>query len=110
MILWLNPIISITLFIPIVGLIIGFFFFFLTISLQYMYYPMSNHKIKFAEQRALQAKNRLFSLRFGGAIMGASMILYCHASCCYSGYNDLANKTVNLDNILALCIMGTKIQ
>ncbi|MBE9526334.1 MAG: EI24 domain-containing protein, partial [Proteobacteria bacterium] len=43
-------------------------------SLEYMDYPMGNHKLKFSEQRTLQKKKRFFSLGFGGVTMGASMI------------------------------------
>jgi len=73
MILWSIPFLII-LFVPVIGPIIWFLFTAWMMSLQYMDYPMGNHKLKFGDQRALQAKQRLFSLGFGGVTMGASMI------------------------------------
>ena len=74
MILWSIPFLIILFVIPVIGPIIWFLFTAWMMSLQYMDYPMGNHKLKFGEQRALQAKQRLFSLGFGGVTMGASMI------------------------------------
>ncbi len=73
MILWSIPFL-IMLFIPVIGPIIWFLFTAWMMSLQYMDYPMSNHKLTFSEQRTLQGKQRLFSLGFGGITMGASMV------------------------------------
>lgn len=74
MILWSIPFLIILFVIPIIGPIIWFLFTAWMMSLQYMDYPMGNHKIKFEQQRNLQGKKRLFSLGFGGVTMGASMI------------------------------------
>lgn len=74
MILWSVPFLIMLIFIPIIGPIIWFLFTAWMMSLQYMDYPMANNKLNFAQQRALQGKNRLFSIGFGGATMGASMI------------------------------------
>ncbi|MCU7939673.1 MAG: sulfate transporter CysZ [gamma proteobacterium symbiont of Bathyaustriella thionipta] len=74
MVLWSIPFLILLFVIPVVGPIIWFLFTAWMMSLQYMDYPMANHKLKFHEQRALQRKQRLFSLGFGGATMGASMI------------------------------------
>ena len=74
MILWSIPFLIMLFVIPVIGPIIWFLFTAWMMSLQYMDYPMGNHKLKFAEQRALQRKQRLFSLGFGGVTMGASMI------------------------------------
>lgn len=74
MILWSVPFLIMLFVIPIIGPIIWFLFTAWMMSLQYMDYPMGNHKLKFGEQRALQSRQRLFSLGFGGVTMGASMI------------------------------------
>ncbi len=74
MVLWSIPFLIMLFFIPILGPIIWFLFTAWMMSLQYMDYPMGNHKLKFSQQRALQGKNRLFSMGFGGVTMGASMI------------------------------------
>ncbi|MCW8929147.1 MAG: sulfate transporter CysZ [Gammaproteobacteria bacterium] len=74
MILWSIPFLFMLFFIPIIGPIIWFLFTAWMMSLQYMDYPMANHKLNFGQQRALQGKNRLFSMGFGGVTMGASMI------------------------------------
>ena len=74
MILWSIPFVLMLLFIPVVGQILWFLFTAWMMSLEYMDYPMANHKLKFSEQRALQKEKRLFSLGFGGVTMGASMI------------------------------------
>ena len=74
MILWSIPFLIMLFFIPIIGPIIWFLFTAWMMSLQYMDYPMANHRLSFRQQRALQGKNRLFSLGFGGVTMGASMI------------------------------------
>ncbi len=74
MILWSVPFLLMLFFIPIIGPIIWFLFTAWMMSLQYMDYPMANHKLSFEQQRGLQAKNRLFSIAFGGVTMGASMI------------------------------------
>ena len=74
MLLWSIPFLIMLLFIPIVGQILWFLFTAWMMSLEYMDYPMGNHKLKFSEQRALQKKKRLFSLGFGGVTMGAAMI------------------------------------
>ena len=74
MILWSIPFLIMLFVIPIIGPIIWFLFTAWMMSLEYMDYPMGNHKLKFAEQRALQGRQRLFSLGFGGVTMGASMI------------------------------------
>jgi len=74
MLLWSIPFLIMLLFIPIIGQILWFLFTAWMMSLEYMDYPMGNHKLKFSEQRALQKKKRLFSLGFGGVTMGASMI------------------------------------
>jgi CysZ protein len=74
MILWSIPFLFMLFFIPIIGPIIWFLFTAWMMSLQYMDYPMGNHKLNFSQQRALQGKNRLFSMGFGGVTMGASMI------------------------------------
>ena len=74
MILWSIPFLFMLFFIPIIGPIIWFLFTAWMMSLQYMDYPMGNHQLSFAQQRALQGKNRLFSMGFGGITMGASMV------------------------------------
>ena len=74
MILWSIPFLIMLFVIPIIGPIIWFLFTAWMMSLEYMDYPMGNHKLKFSEQRALQSRQRLFSLGFGGVTMGASMI------------------------------------
>jgi len=74
MILWSIPFLIMLFVIPIIGPIIWFLFTAWMMSLQYMDYPMGNHKLKFSEQRALQGKQRLFSLGFGSVTMGAAMI------------------------------------
>lgn len=74
MVLWSIPFLFLLFFIPVIGPIIWFLFTAWMMSLQYMDYPMGNHKISFSEQRQLQGQNRLFSLGFGGITMGASMI------------------------------------
>ncbi len=74
MLLWSIPFLIMLFFIPIVGQILWFLFTAWMMSLEYMDYPMGNHKLKFSEQRALQKKKRFFSLGFGGVTMGASMI------------------------------------
>lgn len=74
MLLWSIPFLIMLLFIPIVGQILWFLFTAWMMSLEYMDYPMGNHKLKFSEQRTLQKKKRFFSLGFGGVTMGASMI------------------------------------
>lgn len=74
MLLWSIPFLIMLFVIPVLGPVIWFLFTAWMMSLQYMDYPMGNHKLKFAEQRGLQAKQRLFCLGFGGATMGASMI------------------------------------
>lgn len=43
-------------------------------SLQYMDYPMGNHRLDFAAQRQKQQKNRMFSMGFGGIVLGATML------------------------------------
>ena len=74
MVLWSVPFLLILFFVPVIGPIIWFLFTAWMMSLQYMDYPMGNHRISFAEQRQLQGQSRLFSLGFGGVTMGASMI------------------------------------
>jgi len=74
MILWSIPFLLMLFFIPILGPIIWFLFTAWMMSLQYMDYPMGNHKLDFGQQRNLQAKQRWFSMGFGGITMGASMI------------------------------------
>ena len=74
MILWSIPFLIMLFVIPIAGPIIWFLFTAWMMSLQYMDYPMGNHKLNFSQQRSLQGKNRLFSMGFGGVTMGASMI------------------------------------
>ncbi len=74
MILWSIPFLLMLFFIPIIGPIIWFLFTAWMMSLQYMDYPMGNHKLDFGQQRSLQAKQRWFSMGFGGITMGASMI------------------------------------
>ncbi len=74
MILWSIPFLILLFVIPVIGPIIWFLFTAWMMSLQYMDYPMGNHKLNFNEQRSLQGKQRLFSLGFGGVTMGASMI------------------------------------
>lgn len=74
MILWSIPFLFILFFIPIIGPLIWFLFTAWMMSLQYMDYPMANHQLNFAQQRALQGKKRWFSIGFGGITMGASMI------------------------------------
>jgi CysZ protein len=74
MILWSIPFLLMLFFIPIIGPIIWFLFTAWMMSLQYMDYPMGNHKLNFNQQRSLQGKQRLFSMGFGGVTMGASMI------------------------------------
>lgn len=74
MLLWSIPFLILLFIIPIVGPIIWFLFTAWMMSLEYMDYPMGNHRIKFREQRTLQAKSRLLSLGFGSITMGASMI------------------------------------
>ena len=74
MVLWSIPFLIMLFVIPVIGPVIWFLFTAWMMSLQYMDYPMGIHKITFSEQRSMQRKNRLFSLGFGGATMGASMI------------------------------------
>ena len=74
MILWSIPFLIMLFVIPIAGPIIWFLFTAWMMSLQYMDYPMGNHKLNFSQQRSLQGKSRLFSMGFGGVTMGASMI------------------------------------
>ncbi len=74
MLLWSVPFLLILFFIPIIGPVIWFLFTAWMMSLQYMDYPMANHKLSFKQQRVLQGKSRLFSMGFGGVTMGASMI------------------------------------
>lgn len=74
MVLWSIPFLILLFVIPIVGPVIWFLFTAWMMSLEYMDYPMGNHRIKFREQRNLQAKCRLMSLGFGSVTMGASMI------------------------------------
>ncbi|MCU7834812.1 MAG: sulfate transporter CysZ [gamma proteobacterium symbiont of Taylorina sp.] len=74
MLLWSIPFLILLFTIPILGPILWFLFTSWMMSLEYMDYPMGNHKLKFSEQRSLQKKNRLFSLGFGGVTMGTSMI------------------------------------
>jgi CysZ protein len=74
MILWSIPFLFMLFFIPILGPILWFLFTAWMMSLQYMDYPMGNHKLSFSKQRSLQSKKRLFSMGFGGVTMGASMI------------------------------------
>lgn len=74
MILWSIPFLIMLFVIPVIGPLIWFLFTAWMMSLQYMDYPMGNHKLNFAKQRSLQGKKRLFSMGFGGITMGASMI------------------------------------
>jgi len=74
MILWSIPFLIMLFVIPIIGPIIWFLFTAWMMSLEYMDYPMGNHKISFEKQRSLQRKSRMLSLGFGGITMGASMI------------------------------------
>ena len=74
MILWSIPFLIMLFIIPIFGPFIWFLFTAWMMSLQYMDYPMANHKLTFKQQRTLQGKSRLFSMGFGGVTMGASMI------------------------------------
>ncbi len=74
MILWSIPFLIMLFVIPVIGPVIWFLFTAWMMSLQYMDYPMGNHKLSFSEQRSLQGKSRLFSMGFGGVTMGASMI------------------------------------
>ncbi len=74
MLLWSIPFLILLFVVPVIGPILWFLFTAWMMSLQYLDYPMGNHKVKFSEQRRLQRKNRLFSLGFGGITMGASMI------------------------------------
>jgi CysZ protein len=73
MLLWSIPFL-ILLFVPLIGPVLWFLFSAWMMSLQYMDYPMGNHRLKFARQRQLQGKQRMFSLGFGGITMGASML------------------------------------
>ena len=43
-------------------------------SLQYMDYPMGNHRLSFKQQKQLQQKQRFFSLGFGSSVLVATMI------------------------------------
>ncbi len=74
MLLWSIPFLIMLFIIPVLGPVIWFLFTAWMMSLQYMDYPMGNHKLKFAEQRKLQSRQRLFSLGFGSITMGASMV------------------------------------
>lgn len=74
MALWSIPFLILLFIIPVVGPIIWFLFTAWMMSLEYMDYPMGNHRIKFRQQRNLQAKSRVLSLGFGSITMGASMI------------------------------------
>ncbi len=74
MIFWSIPFLVLLFVIPIFGPIIWFLFTAWMMSLQYMDYPMGNHKLKFKQQRGLQSKSRLLALGFGAMTMGASMI------------------------------------
>jgi len=54
--------------------ILWFLFSAWMMSLQYMDYPMGNHKLDFAEQRQKQKQKRLFSLGYGSIVLGATML------------------------------------
>lgn len=74
MILWSIPFLIILFVVPVIGPILWFLFTAWMMSLEYMDYPMGNHKITFEKQRSLQKDRRMLSLGFGGITMGASMI------------------------------------
>jgi len=54
--------------------IIWFLFSAWMMSLQYMDYPMGNHRINFAEQKLKQKQKRMFSLGYGSVVLGATML------------------------------------
>jgi len=54
--------------------ILWFLFSAWMMSLQYMDYPMGNHKVDFNEQQKLQKQKRLFSMGYGGGVLMATMI------------------------------------
>jgi len=54
--------------------ILWFLFSAWMMSLQYMGYPMGNHKIDFSSQQKLQKQKRIFSMGYGGGVLTATMI------------------------------------
>ena len=54
--------------------ILWFLFSAWMMSLQYMDYPMGNHKIDFNTQKKLQKQHRLFSMGYGSGVLLATMI------------------------------------
>jgi len=54
--------------------ILWFLFSAWMMSLQYMDYPMGNHRIDFSEQRQKQKQRRMFSLGYGSVVLGATML------------------------------------
>jgi len=54
--------------------ILWFLFSAWMMSLQYMDYPMGNHKIDFSSQQKLQKQKRIFSMGYGGGVLTATMI------------------------------------
>jgi CysZ protein len=43
-------------------------------ALQYMDYPLGNHKIRFKQQREVAARHRMLMMGFGGVVLAGSMI------------------------------------
>jgi CysZ protein len=54
--------------------ILWFLFSAWMMSLQYMDYPMGNHKIDFSQQQKLQKQKRFFSMGYGSGVLIATMI------------------------------------
>ncbi len=54
--------------------ILWFLFSAWMMSLQYMDYPMGNHKMDFNDQKKVQGEKRLFSMGYGGGVLVATMI------------------------------------
>lgn len=64
-------------FIPVVQVIAGVLWFFFNawmMTMQYMDYPMDNHRVSFRDMRNLLGQKRMHSLSFGSVVMAATMI------------------------------------
>ena len=67
----------ITSFIPVLNIISPFFWLIFTawmLAFEYLSYPMENHRLVLKQVRGHLAENRLSSLSFGFAVMGATLI------------------------------------
>ncbi len=72
--LWSIPFLLLLFTVPVVGPLLWMLFSAWMLSLQYMDYPMSNHRLSFKRQRRLQREKRLLAMGFGGTVMVATMI------------------------------------